>query len=124
MTTWRWPAVAVLIGSLGALSLADAVQAQGKKPKRSAEEAWADDVKLLAAADEVAEFGRKSKAPEALVAAAGMLLKVNALTGGKFRTLDAPVEDEKGNKIDDPAPAEKPLKEQAEELFNDALELG
>ncbi len=124
MTTWRWLAVVVLIGSMGALCLADPAQAQGKKQKQSEAEAQADDVRILATAAEVTEFGRKTMAPEALVTAAGLLLKVNALTRGKLGTLDVPVEDEKGNKVNAPAVKEKSLAAQAEELFKEARVYG
>lgn len=61
----------------------------------------ADDVKLLATAAEIEEFGRMNKSPEALIAAAGILLRVNAITKGKFSDLDEDCVDEKGKKVVD-----------------------
>ena len=84
MKTCRWLAVAVMVGGLAGLAgLEGPALAQGKG-KKGGEDAKADAIKDLLTAAEVAEFGRKHKAPEALIAAAGLLLRVDALTGGKL----------------------------------------
>jgi hypothetical protein len=119
----RW-LMAVVIGGSVMVSLASRTRADDKDKPPSDEELRAQMVKCLATAAEVEQFGRKHKAPEALVSAGGILLKVDALTRGKMEKLEGDVEDDKGNKLDVPAEEEKSLKEQANKLFSEAREMG
>jgi hypothetical protein len=132
----RWLGVAVVMGGLLGLGLSGPSRAQGKK--MSDEERDAEVVKNLALADEMAAVGRDKAvpAPEALIAAASLLLKVNAMTGGELGKLEGkdkatvvggtgePGEATKGKKLDVKAEKSKSLKEQAEELFQAARDLG
>ncbi len=97
---------------------AKAKQARGKQP--SDQEVNAQIVRDLLLAAELTEVGRRDRAPEALLTAAGLLLKVQAQTGGKLKTLvPKKVEDEKGNVIELPAGAARSFEKQAEDLFDE-----
>jgi hypothetical protein len=123
MGKWRWLLmVAALL--LGAAVLTP-VSAEDKPAKEEAVDVHAKTLQYLATSSEMAEFGRKNKAPEALVAAASMLMKVQAQTDGKMPTIKDVPEDEKGNKIKDAKAEEsKSFEAQAKELFVEALGMG
>jgi hypothetical protein len=137
MTCWRWLAVAVLIGGLVGLALCDPARAEDKKEK-SDSEIKAEVVKNLAAAAEMAQIGRdkQAPAPEALIAAASLLRKVDAWLTSQNLTLEKldlpvqggtgqpPADEKKGKKIDAPAEKEKSLKDQAAALFDEARDIG
>lgn len=77
-------------------------------------------VEQVVTAFKLVEYGREQKAPEALITAAGMLRQVP-----EPRPLKAEVTTEGGEPLPKDAPAEKvkTLKEQADELFAEALEM-
>jgi hypothetical protein len=127
MVTRRWLAGIVIVAGLLAATLSDpatAQQKQGKQREQSQDELNAEVVTCIAAAGELKEFGEKYKAPEALIAAGSMLLRANAATKGKLEKLDAEVTDENGKKLDVPAEKEQTLKQQAADLFDQALTMG
>jgi hypothetical protein len=74
----------------------------------------------LTAAGRLAEFGRKYKAPEALIAAADLLRKVEAKSGGKLEDLTEKPTDESGKEIKDETKKAVDLKDQAAALFVEA----
>ena len=75
----------------------------------------------MALAGATAEFGRKEKAAEALITAGSLLLQVQALSGGKFGTIKEKPLGAKDEELDVAAEEEKSFKDQAEDLFDEAL---
>src|SRR4051794_26428886 len=104
-------AACLLVGVMMSPSWAE----EDEAPPSKEDQAKLDNVKDLVTAHQMAEFGRGYKAPEALVAAGSLLLKVNALTGGD---VDKKVDLAAGEK--GAGAQEKSLKEQADELFDEA----
>jgi len=114
-TSWcRLIAVLVVCPVLGvtlSLSRAD----EDERPLSEEDQARLQNVKDLVTAHQIAEFGRSYKAPEALVAAGALLLKVNAVTRSNVDKKVDFTATEKGE-----GGKEKGLKEQANELFDEA----
>lgn len=121
---------AVLVGS----ALLVAVQAPADEPKGKA-----DTEKLarrgagvaeLATAARLIAFGRGEmadktglknyKSPESLVAAGGILLRVNSAIGGKIETPDLKPTDENGKPVEAEAAKVANLEEEAKGLFDEA----
>jgi len=118
-TSWyRLVAVLLLCQLLGG-NLSPSRAEEDEKPLSKDEkeqlEAKLQNVKDLVTAQQMASFGRKYKAPEALVAAGALLLKVNAATGGNVDKKVDLTAVEKGTDTE-----AKSLKEQADELFDTA----
>ncbi len=122
----RWLVAILLVGLLAAgltrPALGDDKEKDaGKAKEESEEEANARAMKEIITAAEMADFGGKHNAPEALIAAGSLLRKVAFERGKDFlQPLDTPVVDDKGNKVDVSAVKEKSLEDQARELFNQA----
>ena len=80
-------------------------------------------IKDMATAARLVEFGHENKASEALITAASLLRKLDA-AGGAIEKLTVPVEDEKGKKLDVADEKDRSLKEQADDLFDQADGMG
>jgi hypothetical protein len=119
-------AAVLMAGCLSATPLQESARADEEGTKKTKARIQAEKaqlaIKLLGTAPEVAEFGRKEKAPEALIAAAGMLLKAWSLAG-EPKEYDGTVEDKDGKKVDVPAEKAKTLKDQAKAIFEEARDL-
>jgi hypothetical protein len=123
MKTWRWVALVLTVGFAG-VALHGPAFAQDKKEgiKDKEERERLEALRLIDAAAETAALGREGKAPEALVAAGGMLLRSKWLAGNPEQ-LKGDVEDKDGTKVKEPAEEVKTLDKQADELFDAALEM-
>jgi len=119
MTMLRWLAVLFLVAGVAATtSLRPALgdeKDKGEAPLTKEQEAQAATLRTVVAANRVAVFGRKHKSPEALVTAGSMLLEADAATPRGKPTLK--ITDDSGKEVES---ADKGLKEQAEELFDEA----
>lgn len=90
----------------------------------------ADVVSLLATAANLAAFGRgemgdetglkAAKSPEALVAAGGILLRVNAATGGEMKAITTKPTNDKGEALKVELGKNTPLADEAKGLFDAA----
>src|SRR5436305_14071895 len=101
MTKWRRLAAVGIVGLL-AVALSDLV-AVGQPRARKEEGHYAGLIsKDVITAMELAESGRQDKAPEALLAAAGLLLKAHAYTGGSLPPLGQTIKNNKGKEISVP----------------------
>jgi len=128
----------VLVGSLAlAVALTGAwspVAAQGTKEPTKEELAQAADradvVAQLATAANLAAFGRgelgdetglkAAKSPEALVAAGGILLRINAATGGEMKAITTKPTNDKGETLKVELAKNTPLADEAKGLFDAA----
>src|SRR5262249_5442889 len=116
-TSWcRLIAVLVVCPLLG-VTLSPSWADEGEKLSEE-DQGRLENVKDLMVAHQIAEFGRSYKAPEALVTAGALLLKVNDLTGGNVDKKIDFTAAEKGKGTD-----EKALKDQAEDLFDEAISM-
>jgi hypothetical protein len=111
--------VMVTAAALAGVLVTVPTRAENPAGKKTAAEEQAEGIKELVTAAEVARYGREQGAPEALITAAGMLLKVDGEM--KIGRLEAEVEDEKGNKVKDADEKGRSLADQAQDLFDTAL---
>lgn len=119
MTKFRWLAALLFGGAVLCLAATDPVAGQdGEEPLTKEEEAQRENLQDLLMAHRLAAFAKAYKAPEALVTAGGLLLKVNSAIKGEAK-VDASATDEKGNTVE--AVKAKSLKEEAADLFDAAL---
>jgi hypothetical protein len=121
---------AVLVG--GFLLVAVQAPAQQPKGKDDAEKTAKRGAAVaeLATASQLIAFGRGEmadttglknfKSPESLVAAAGILLRVNGAIGGKIETPDAKPTDDKDKPVEGEALKVTGLEEEAKALFDEA----
>jgi hypothetical protein len=80
----------------------------------------ADDVRHIAMAYELADYGRTNKSPEMLIAAARVLRNIKPVPGSDKVTVEAP-QGEKPEKFEEGKPTD--LGEEANKLLNEAKEL-
>jgi hypothetical protein len=114
----RWLAVltvAVLAGLMPPRA------ADGQQPPPDAEKSGLDE---LMAAYKLADFGRDHKAPEALIAAAGVLRKVHAATNGQMGQVAVKPVDDKDKPVAVEQEKLKSLADEANDLFDEASALG
>jgi hypothetical protein len=125
----RWLLVVLVAGSLAVLAplTADAQKGKGdKKDEKSADEARSDIVSDMMTAYRLVESGRKEKAPEMLITAAGMLRALAKVPLGDI-TEEVTVENDKGEKTTGPAKSDAKapdLTEEANALFDEAETMG
>ncbi len=125
----RWLTV-IFTAGVGAMLLAPAAVDAQKKGKKDADESPeqrnADFISDLMTAHKLAESGRKEKAPERLITAAGMLRQLSKVKVGAI-TDEPVVEDEKGKAIEGAkaeVAKEPSLADEANELFDEAQAMG
>jgi hypothetical protein len=125
----RWFVLCASGGCLALLGPTGVDAQKGKEPppaEKSPEERNAEILNDLMTAYRLADLGRSQKAPEALITAAGMLRRLAEVNLGTI-TEKPVIEDENGKKVADQSEGDaKPgsLKEEANELFDEAAAMG
>jgi hypothetical protein len=125
----RWLVLCASGGCLALLGPTSVDAQKGKEPKpaeKSPEERNAEILNDLMTAYRLADMGRSQKAPEMLISAAGMLRRLSVVNLDTI-TEKPIIEDENGKKVADQSEGDvKPLtlKEEANELFDEAAAMG
>jgi hypothetical protein len=131
----RWVLALLAIAAMAALIGPSSVAEEAKKedpkkeenPEKEKRDQQAEIGTLLTTSAQMAEFGRKFKSPEALVAAAELLLRVDVLRNGEKlpEITEKPTDGDKDKpkELEVKAEKTKSFKDEAEDLFDEASTL-
>jgi hypothetical protein len=117
----RWFLPVLLAGGLLAAVLPSGAAPDKGEEKEKQEKA--DAIGDLITAYKMADFGRESKSPEALIAAASLLRKVSAGRAGKLGALTEKPVDDNDKPVAEGTLKTRSLEEEANDLFRDASDL-
>jgi hypothetical protein len=118
MRNLRWFAPVLLAAGLLGLAQPSGTAADKADEKDQAEKA--DAISDVVTAYKMADFGRESKAPEALIAAASLLRKAHAGRAGRMEALDAKPVDDKDAPVQGETLKPKDLDQEANDLLDEA----
>jgi hypothetical protein len=114
----RWFAPVLLAGGLFAAALPSGAATDKADEKDQAEKA--DAISDVITAYKMADFGRETKAPEALIAAASLLKKAHAGRAGRMEALDVKPVDDKDAAVQGETLKSKDLDQEANDLLDEA----